>query len=178
VLYKAETLKKIGLFDEFFWMYAEDQDLGWRIWLQGEECLLAEKATVYHDYEFSRSIKKYFWMNRNRLLVILKNYHYLTLIAIAPAWLIMEIGQLFFAWRGGWLKLQIAVYWSFFKPSLWRYLARARQKVQTSRKVKDSQIKYLLQSKISYQEIDSSALRLANLFFNLYWRLVKPMIIW
>lgn len=178
VLYKAETLKRVGLFDEVFWMYAEDQDLGWRIWLAGQECVLARNAVVYHNYEFSRSVQKYYWMNRNRLLVMLKNYHSLTLLLIAPAFLIMELGQLFFSWRGGWLNLQLRTYAYFLKPSTWIYLRRERRNTQNGRVAKDKDIKDLFSSVIEYQEIMSTPLRIANFFFNLYWRIIKPIIIW
>jgi GT2 family glycosyltransferase len=178
VLYKAETLKRIGLFDEVFWMYAEDQDLGWRVWLSGQKCVLASDAVVYHDYEFSRSVQKYYWMNRNRLLVMLKNYHLLTLLLISPAFILMELGQLFFSWRGGWLKLQLDTYAFFLKPLTWKYLLRERRHAQEIRKVKDNEIKDLFSSVIEYQEIMSAPLRIANFIFNLYWRIIKPIIIW
>jgi GT2 family glycosyltransferase len=178
VLYKGETLKKIGLFDEVFWMYAEDQDLGWRIWLSGQECVLARNAVVYHNYEFSRSVQKYYWMNRNRLLVMLKNYHFLTLLLIAPAFLAMELGQLFFSWRGGWLNLQLKTYAYFLRPATWKYLLRERRTIQAARTVADRNIKDLFSSVIEYQEIMSAPLRIANFIFNLYWRIIKPIIIW
>ena len=87
-------LKEVGLFDEEMWMYNEDQDLGWRVWLAGYKCVLAWDAVIYHKYEFSRSISKYYWMDRNRNLSIFKNYHFLTLILIFPAWLAMEANKL------------------------------------------------------------------------------------
>lgn len=178
VLYKAETLDMIGLFDETFWMYAEDQDLGWRIWLGGRKCMLAPTAVVYHNYEFSRSVQKYFWMNRNRFLVILKNYHWLTLLLIMPAFLVMECGQILFAWRGRWLKLQFRAYLYLLKPKTWKYISAARREIQNSRTVKDREIKHLFSSKIEYQEISSPYLKIANIIFNFYWRLIKPLIIW
>lgn len=178
VLYKAETLQKVGLFDEVFWMYAEDQDLGWRIWLSGQSCILASAAIVYHNYEFSRSVQKYYWMNRNRFLVILKNYHWLTLLLILPAFTIMELGQLFFSWRGGWLNLQLRTYIYFLKPATIKYLWTSRRKIQLSRTTKDKDIKNLFSSTIEYQEISSLPLKIANIFFNIYWHIIKPLIIW
>lgn len=177
-LFRAETLNAIGLFDEVFWMYAEDQDLGWRIWLNNQKCILANNAVVYHNYEFSRSVKKYFWMNRNRFLVILKNYHWLTLLLIAPAFVLMELGQILFSWRGGWLRLQLKVYLYLLKPSTWKYLARERKKIQQKRTKRDRDLKNLFSSRIEYQEISSLPLKIANFVFHLYWRIIKPLIIW
>jgi len=104
VLFTREMLEKIGLFDEEFWMYNEDQDIGLRAWLAGYKCVLASEAVAYHKYEFSRSVQKYYWMDRNRIIVLLKFYKILTLLLILPAFVVMEFGLLFFAWQGGWLK--------------------------------------------------------------------------
>jgi len=178
VLYKAEVLKEVGLFDEEFWMYAEDQDLGWRIWLAGYKCVLAFNAVVYHKYEFSRSISKYYWMDRNRLIIILKNYKLATLILILPALIVMEFGLLIFAIKGSWLKEKIDVYKYFFSLKHWRYIKKARQTSQKLRRIKDRELVPMISSKIAYQEINSPALRFANLIFTVYWKVINKLIIW
>ena len=113
VLLRVEALKKVGIFDEEMWMYNEDQDLGWRLWLGGYTSLFTPEAVVYHAYEFSRSIKKFYWMDRNRILTIIKNYHWLTLVLIFPAFVIMEIGLLLFSIQSGWFKEKMQV-WQYF----------------------------------------------------------------
>lgn len=178
VLLRASALKQVGLFDEEFWMYNEDQDLGWRLWLSGWRVILTTAAVVYHKYEFSRSIQKYYWMDRNRLIVIIKNYHSLTLVLILPALLMMEAGLFFFAIKGGWLKEKLKVYAYFARPDIWLYLIRARRRSQCLRKNRDRVIVKMFSGRIQYQEIDSLMLRLANVFFGLYWRLVKMLIWW
>jgi len=178
VIFSADVLKQVGLFDEEFWMYNEDQDLGWRIWLAGFKCILARDAIVYHKYEFSRSIKKYYWMDRNRILAILKNYHLLTLILIFPVFVLMEVGLLFFAILKGWLPEKLRVYEYFFRASTWRYLTKARKDSQTIRRVADRQIVTMFKGRILYQEIDNVLLRLANIFFEIYWKIVRLLIFW
>src|SRR3989344_5635815 len=79
VLLRCSALKTVGILDDAFFMYHEDLDLGWRLWLAGYRCLLAPASVVYHKYEFSRSMQKYFWMERNRYLVILTHYRLATL---------------------------------------------------------------------------------------------------
>ena len=178
VLFKAEVLKRVGLFDEEFWMYNEDQDLGWRIWLAGYKCVLAPDAVVYHKYEFAKSIKQYYWMDRNRMLSVIKNYHWLTLILITPACLIMELGLLLFSAKTGWLKEKIKVWLYFLKPRTWQYLIKARRQAQSLRQVKDRDIVKMFTGKIWYQEIDDPKLRFVNPIFDWYWRLVRLFIIW
>lgn len=178
VLFRAETLKNVGLFDEEMWMYNEDQDLGWRIWLAGMRCVIANKAVVYHKYEFGRSIKKYYWMDRNRIIAILKNYNILTLILILPAFIIMEIGLIVFSIKSGWFREKMRVWKYFLTPKKWVYIFRERNKIQKSRLVKDKQIIKMISGKIWYQEIDDIKLRLVNPVFNLYWKIVKFLVIW
>lgn len=178
VLFRAEVLKEVGLFDEKFWMYNEDQDLGWRIWLAGYRCVLAPEAVIYHKYEFSRSISKYYWMDRNRIIVMKKNYRLGTLLLISPAALAMEIGLILFSIKGGWFKERMKVYGYFINPINWPYLFRARSESQSLRKVKDRDIISMFSGKIWYQEIDDVKLRLINPIFNTYWWLVKKIIWW
>ena len=133
VLLRAKALREVGLFDEEFWMYNEDQDLGWRFWLAGWKCLLATHALAYHQYEFSRSVQKYYWMERNRLIAAWKNYSLFSLIILFPAFLAMEIGMSFFAWRCGWLPEKRTAWFYFFQPRHWLYLLEARRSARRSR---------------------------------------------
>ncbi|MBU0722301.1 glycosyltransferase family 2 protein [Patescibacteria group bacterium] len=178
VLFTRQVLEKVGLFDEEFWMYNEDQDLGWRIWLAGFSCVLARQAVVYHKYEFCRSIKKYYWMDRNRIVVILKNYRFATLLLIAPAFLVMEIGLILFALKGGWFKEKINVYKYFLKLKNWRHIMSERKKIQSARILSDKNIIKLFSGKIWYQEIGDARLKAANMIFNVYWKIIKVLIVW
>ncbi|MEI8361073.1 MAG: glycosyltransferase family 2 protein [bacterium] len=178
VLYKASVLKEIGLFDEELWMYAEDQDMGWLMWLAGYKCHLAINSIVYHKYEFSRSIQKYYWMDRNRIILLFKNLKIATLIIILPALFIMELGLIFFAIKNNSIKQKFEVYRYFLKASTWSYILKARTLAQSKRKIKDKKITDMMKSVIEYQEIASTPLVLANYFFTLYWWLASKLIVW
>ncbi|MGE5425775.1 MAG: glycosyltransferase family 2 protein [Bacillota bacterium] len=177
VLLRASALKAAGLFDEEFWMYNEDQDLGWRLWLSGWECLLAEKAVAYHHYEFSRSQSKYFWMERNRLIAAWKNYSCLALILAFPALITMELGMSFFSIRSGWFAEKRRAWAYFFNPKNWGYLYRARKQAQSLRQRPDHDILELFTGRIWYQEIDHPLLRyVANPIFSAYFVLLKAIL--
>lgn len=178
VLFKAEALREVGLFDEEYWMYNEDQELGWRLWLAGWRSVLAPEAVVYHKYEFSRSAKRFYWMDRNRILSILKCYRLPTLILIFPAFLLMEFGLLVFSLKGGWFGEKLKVYGYFFSAANWSKLLKSRQMVQKSRKMTDRAVAKMLSGKILFQEFDSLPLKIANLVFNIYWQLIRLLIIW
>lgn len=178
ILTKREVLEKIGLLDEEYWMYNEDQELGWRTWLAGWRCVLATDAVLYNKYEFQRSIKKYYWMDRNRILAILECYHVLTLILIFPAFLAMEIGLILFSLKQSWLRDKIKVWKYFLTLKNWRYILKARKRNQQLRKIKDKDIADMITGKIWYQEIGDWKLKLVNPVFQAYWWAVKRVMFW
>lgn len=47
-LVQRRVFQELGGFDPDFFLYQEDVDLGWRLWLRGYECVLASEAVVYH----------------------------------------------------------------------------------------------------------------------------------
>lgn len=76
-LYRRDMLDEIGLFDERFFLYCEDTDLGlrarWKLW----ECVYAPDAIVEHRYSHSAggaSFLKAYYVERNRLFVVVKNF--------------------------------------------------------------------------------------------------------
>ena len=177
VLFRAAALRAVGLFDEEFWMYNEDQDLGWRLWLAGWQCLLAFRAVAYHQYEFSRSVSKYYWMERNRLLAAWKNYSVLSLLLFFPALLAMELGMSYFSLRSGWFKEKRKAWAYFFQPRHWPYLIRSRRAAQRLRQVSDYKILPLFSGKIWYQEIDNPLLKyIANPVFAAYFAVMRGVI--
>jgi GT2 family glycosyltransferase len=178
VLFKKSALESAGLFDKEFIAYNEDQDLGWRIWLAGYRCVIAFDSVMYHKYEFAKSIKHYYWMDRNRMIAMLKNYHWATLMMIAPAFVIMELGLILFSIKTGWFLEKLKVWKYFFNYNKLKYIFNERKKIQNQRKIADKQIIKLISGKIWYQEIDDPKLRLINPFFNFYWLAVKKIIWW
>ncbi|MFA4833480.1 MAG: glycosyltransferase family 2 protein [Patescibacteria group bacterium] len=178
IMAKREVLEKIGLFDEEYWMYNEDQELGWRARLSGWRCVLATDAVLYNKYEFKRSIKKYYWMDRNRILAILECYRVPTLIMIFPAFIAMEIGLIFFSLKQGWFKDKVRVWKYFFSLKNWRYILKARKRNQRLRKINDKDIAGMITGKIWYQEIGDWKLKLVNPVFQVYWWLAKKIIFW
>jgi len=177
VLLKTEALKEIGFFDEKLWMYNEDQDLAWRLWLSGYSCKIAYNSVAYHKYEFGRSISKYYYMDRNRIIVAFKNYSLPSLLIFFPAFFFTEISSLLFAWRGGWLKEKLKVWLFFFNFKNWFYLIKARKKTQKLRKRKDSEILKYFSGKITHQEVDNFVLKyIANPILQVYFSICKSIL--
>ncbi len=178
MLFRREHLEEVGLFDEEYWMYNEDQELPWRMRLAGYRAVLAPRAVLYNKYEFQRSIKKFYWMDRNRIISILICYKIPTLLLIFPAFILMELGHILFSLKNGWFKDKVRVWLYFSRLQTWKYICKARKRNQSLRKVKDKDIVKLITGRIWYQEIDDWKLRVINPVFNLYWRIVRKLIIW
>jgi GT2 family glycosyltransferase len=76
-MYRREMLEQTGAFDETFFLYCEDVDLGLRARWAGWECLYVPDAIVEHRYSTSAgsaSLLKAYYVERNRLYTILKNF--------------------------------------------------------------------------------------------------------
>jgi len=74
-LYRRAMLDEIGLFDEDFFAYCEDTDLGLRARIAGWRCRYVPEATVRHRYSGSsapHSPFKAFHVERNRIWVVAK----------------------------------------------------------------------------------------------------------
>lgn len=74
-LYRRAMLDEIGLFDEDFFAYCEDSDLGLRGRLAGWRCRYVPDAVVFHKYSGSTasySSFKAFHVERNRVWVVVK----------------------------------------------------------------------------------------------------------
>jgi hypothetical protein len=178
VLYRAAALAKAGLLDEQLFLYHEDLDLGWRIRLAGFQNVLAPHSVVYHKYEFSRSIAKYYYMERNRYVVLFKNLRAWSLLVLAPWLLLSEAALLVAAVRGGWWREKLKVYAYFLRPSAWRHIARGRAAVMLSREVSDREIVRLFVPAISYQEVAGPFTRyVANPCMTVLWAFLKLLIV-
>ncbi len=85
-LYRREMLEEVGLFDEDFFAYGDDTDLGFKGRLAGWKCLYVPKAVVHHRYSQSSgaySALKAFYVERNRVWIAVK-YFPLTLLLESP----------------------------------------------------------------------------------------------
>ncbi len=95
MLIERDYFLDLGGFDEDFFAVYEDVDLGWRIWIQGGEVVLAPDSVVYHRGHGTLSqhpdSKMRYLMHRNALLTILKNYEHEFLRKVFPAALILAV---------------------------------------------------------------------------------------
>ncbi|HNR13005.1 MAG TPA: glycosyltransferase family 2 protein [Thermodesulfobacteriota bacterium] len=118
VLFRREALERIKIADEFFdeefFAYYDDLDVGWRLQLAGYDIGYTPLARAYHvrggsglgDTFFRKIPAMQRITMRNRYLVLIKNLSVVNAVLFAPALLLVEAG--------------IVAYTVFRAPHLWR----------------------------------------------------------
>jgi N-acetylglucosaminyl-diphospho-decaprenol L-rhamnosyltransferase len=104
---RREAWERVGAFDERYFMYGEDLDLGLRLWLSGYGVGIVPAARVRHDYAFAKGERKWFLLERNRWWTVLSDYPTRLLLLVMPALLATDVILLGVAARGGWLGAKL-----------------------------------------------------------------------
>jgi GT2 family glycosyltransferase len=145
-LYRREMLDVIGLFDEHFFAYGDDADLGLRGRLAGWTCMYIPTAIVYHIHSATAgefSPLKAFLIERNRIWVAVKTFP-MSLLLISPLFTAARFachayGSMFNVGSSGQYaaecsRSQLALmilkaYWSGVKffPEMWRSRRKIRR---------------------------------------------------
>ncbi len=78
MLVRRAAFRAAGGFDEAYFAYLEDVDLGWRLWSGGERVLYAHDAVVHHRSSATSDLlglyNRGFLFERNAFLTVYKNY--------------------------------------------------------------------------------------------------------
>ena len=179
VMFRASVLQKIGLLEEEFFMYHEDTEMGLRIRLTGHKIVLAPKSIMYHKYSFSKSMRKYYDMERNRFITIFTYFKWQTLLLITLPLFFMELGMFVYSLTTGWYKEKLKVYNYFLDDIAWRKIRKRRAELKKIRKVSDRHLTHDFVGKIEFQDISNPVLdKLVNPVYNVYWKIVKKLIFW
>jgi GT2 family glycosyltransferase len=173
MLVRLEVVRRLGLFESDFFLYHEDLDFGWQIRLVGLRSVVAYDSVVRHKYSFSKDPAKFYWLERNRFLVLFENYEATTLFLLMPALVVFEIGVLGHAVKAGFLREKLRVYGEFLRWSTWRSLLERRRRKQRRRTVCDRRILDVMTGAIETPEITGPLLRIANRIFAAYFGIVR-----
>src|SRR5665648_578169 len=86
---RADVFRAVGGFDERFFMFYEDVDLGWRLNLLGHRVRYVPGSVAYHRHHVTMkkfgSFRETYLLERNALLAMYKNYDDETLARVLPA---------------------------------------------------------------------------------------------
>ncbi len=91
----AATYREVGGFDERFFMFYEDVDLGWRLNLLGLRVRYVPGSVAYHKHHVTMrkygNFRETYLLERNALLAMVKNYSDETLAQVLPAALALSV---------------------------------------------------------------------------------------
>ena len=92
---RADRFRELGGFDERFFMFYEDVDLGWRLNLRGYRVRYQPASVAYHRHHASMvdtgEFREHFLLERNALLTLHKNLEQATLDRVLPAALALAV---------------------------------------------------------------------------------------
>jgi len=122
ILLRRKAAEKVGLFDEDFFIFFEETDFCYRLWLAGYSVMYEPKSVIYHlgggDTTSSNSykqVKRKYMSFRNMLCCYLKNFGTRNLLLILPVCIFLQVCLAFYYLITLKIKLMIAV----FKAFLW-----------------------------------------------------------
>jgi GT2 family glycosyltransferase len=171
---RAELFRSLGGFTPEFFIYHEDLELGWRVRMRGLRVVIDPAADVLHEYDYSRNVKKNYFMERNRLIFVSSAYSLRMLLLLAPALVAAEAGLTLVALRQGWFRDKV-------KGWVWvarhaRWLARHRRKLQSERLVPDRDLARHLTATVNPKMVDVPAfVTRANPLLERYWSFVRRL---
>lgn len=95
MLVRRDVYRSVGGFDADYFMFFEDVDLGWRLWVMGHRVVFAPGAVTYHRHHGSAGKlpmdRRNLLYERNALFTIIKNYDQPNLDRILPAALMLAV---------------------------------------------------------------------------------------
>lgn len=143
---RTEAFRKAGGFDDDYFIYVEETDLAWRIWLAGYRAVFAPRSIVYHHFGTSNIIigKKqsrvvYYHGTKNYIATVIKCASFSTLCWMLPQHLFGWMGYLFYRL----VTLNFIAFAEIFRGMMWcaincRALVRKRRAVQRARAITDA----------------------------------------
>jgi GT2 family glycosyltransferase len=136
---RREVFRELGGFTGELFLYQEDLELSWRAHLHGLRVLVLPDADVLHDYVLDRpGRQKEYYLERNRLIVVLSAFSGRLLVLLAPVLLAVEVGIALVAWRQGWLREKARGWAWLVRNRAW--VAAHRRETQALRRVSDREL--------------------------------------
>ncbi|MEP7287865.1 MAG: glycosyltransferase family 2 protein [Chloroflexota bacterium] len=135
---RRELFDQLGGFDEDCFLYMEDTDLSWRAILAGWQILYTPQSIIEHDYTLQIGSKKIFYQERNRYLILLKSFKWLTLLTLLPILVIAECITWVFVLYKDRRNVMNKIYAYEWTITHWRSIMRKRKVVQSQRRISDN----------------------------------------
>jgi GT2 family glycosyltransferase len=151
-LIRNDVFNQIGMFDAEYFIYSDDTDLSWRVWVAGYKVAGIYEARLHHrgaagvnpsggieTVEFRTTDKKRFLTNRNGILTLLKDCRHILLLTVIPLIMLLFVESFVGAVLLRRLSFARASFWSVL-ADCWRlrgHIWRERKRVASFRKRSD-----------------------------------------
>ena len=97
---RKDAFEKIGGFDEDYFIFVEETDLGWRSWLMGYKSIFCFSSVVYHLFSTTKDIIDKntnnhlvrFHGTKNYIMTLIKNFGFRQLIFTLPIHIMIWLG--------------------------------------------------------------------------------------
>ncbi len=154
LMIRSQLFKAVGGFDPAYFMFHEDIDLAWKVWLSGYQVAAISEAVVYHSVgasaggtplitegQYKSTYFRRYFSERNNIRTLLKNYGFPALLFILFAYFLMNLAEMAFFL----LLLKPKVVFCYLKAYLWNIghlkdTFTGRKKIQRTRKISDAEI--------------------------------------
>ncbi len=180
VLLRTKALQQVGFFNQELFMYHEDLELSLRLRIAGWRLAVLPVARVVHYYESARSRCKYYYMERNRLIVWNEIFSWRTLLLLGPFFIISEIMLLIISIFKGWFLEKFKSYGYFMKPRSWSMIFQFKRQIKSLGNKRNVDLLAYAADKIVYQAEETGFLTkyLFNPLSAFVWRWLKPLFRW
>ena len=170
---RADVFRELGGFTEELFLYQEDLELCWRARLHGLRVLVVPDADVLHDYVLERpGRQKEYYLERNRLIVVLTAFSARLLLLLAPVLIAVEAGIFLLACRQGWWREKARGWAWLLSHGSW--LAAHRRETQALRRRDDRELGRFLTPVLDPRMLElPSAVAALNGLVSLWWRGVR-----
>ncbi len=105
---RREAFRQVGGFDESYFLYHEDVDLGLRLQVAGWSVIYVPRARAHHNFRSGLNQQKIRHLEHNRWKTLAKNMPLSYFLRAAPLLLASEVGLLVYLWRTGLLRPKVA----------------------------------------------------------------------
>lgn len=177
----TDLIEEYGGWDEDYFLYHEDMEWSMRLRSAGYDIKVVPDSIFYHKYQFSRSITKFYWMERNRYGTWLRFFSWPTLLILLPMALIVELGLLLYSIKNGWFKKKLEIYWYWLQPSNWKLWLKKREETQKIKEISDRELLSYAHPTIEFQEKsmqDPLIQNIGNPIMKLYYYIIVRGLIW
>lgn len=142
---KKSVLHTSGVFDKDYFIYSEDTDLSWRVWLANHRVVYVPKSIVYHKKGGSLNAKSchliFYEGAKNCTKTLIKNLGLKNLLIILPlhlsAWIILSF---LFILKGKFIDAKAVINGLCWDIANIRHIFRDRKNTQNMRLASDKKI--------------------------------------